>query len=197
MCFYGPPAPTVQEKCDGETGYGQPCSPILINRENGPWRLSGSADPVLFDIDADGVLDRITWTARDARLSFLVLDRNANGRVDSGAELFGTATPLRSGATAANGFDALREFDDNGDAVLDVRDAVWPRLQIWTDANHDGRSEAGEIEQVMSSEVRALHVDYTEIARRDRYANTFRYQSHVLLDSGRRPYYDVYFRAVQ
>ncbi len=68
MCFYGPPAPTVQDKCDGETGYGQPCSPIIINRENGPWRLSGSADPVLFDIDADGVLDRLTWTARDARL---------------------------------------------------------------------------------------------------------------------------------
>jgi hypothetical protein len=197
MCFYGPPPPTVEDKCDGESGYGQPCSPLIINLTQGPWTLSGAADPVLFDIDADGTLDKITWTQRGSGLGFLAWDRNANGRIDNGAELFGTATPLSSGTTALNGFDALREFDDNNDEVVDIQDARWPQLVLWVDVNHDGISDPGEINPITESDLLALHVNYSEISKRDRYANAFRYMSHVELSGGRRPYYDVYFRAIK
>jgi hypothetical protein len=57
---------------------------------------------------------------------------------DNGGELFGNNMKKQNGATATDGFDALGDFDENRDGVVDARDAVWPRLRLWTDLNHDG-----------------------------------------------------------
>ena len=92
---------------------GAAMSPLLINLAPGAWRLSGTDDPVGFDIDADGVLNTITWTARDSAIAFLAVDRNQSGTIDHGSELFGNRTMLRSGARARNGFEALKELDSN------------------------------------------------------------------------------------
>ena len=134
-CWYGPPPPPGDpaDQCDGLGGFGNPCSPIVINLADAEWRLSGADDPVSFDIDADGRPNRITWTGRGEPLAFLARDRNANGVIDDGRELFGTATLLTSGSRAVNGFEALAELDENDDGVIDGLDAVWTKLLLWTD----------------------------------------------------------------
>ena len=96
-----------------------------------------------FDFAGDGVRTRTGWVS--AGDGFLVLDRNHNGTIDSGVELFSNFTPLTNGTLAASGFDALREFDANHDGLIDRKDAVWSSLRIWRDANGDGTSQAGEL----------------------------------------------------
>jgi hypothetical protein len=187
-----------QDACDGLTGYGNPCSPIVINLSDGPWKLTGPDAPVLFDIDADGVRNRITWTGRGEPLGFLALDRNDNGLVDSGSELFGTSTVLRNGVRARNGFDALREFDSNGDGVIDAGDHIWSELLLWVDANHDGVSQQHEIAALRThADIVALGTVYGLVQRRDCFGNTFRYMSRLRLKHGFRPYYDIFFVPVQ
>ncbi|RKF49401.1 hypothetical protein BCY88_17395 [Paraburkholderia fungorum] len=96
-----------------------------------------------FDFDGSGSRTHTGWIS--AGDGFLVLDRNHNGMIDSGAELFSNFTPLANGTLAANGFDALREFDINKDGVIDRNDAIWSSLRIWRDANGDGTSQSGEL----------------------------------------------------
>jgi hypothetical protein len=189
-----PPSTEPADKCDGSTGYNQPCSPIVINLANGPWVLSGVEDPVHFDIDADGTREWITWLGRGEPLAFLALDRNANGNIDNGAELFGTATPLQSRVTAANGFEALKDYDANMDGVVDDRDPVWPRLLLWQDSNHNGVAEPNEISDVAATGVTGLHTFYRETRRTDSNGNAFRYIGLLVTNAGRRPFYDVLFR---
>ncbi|GKS87417.1 hypothetical protein AVMA1855_24715 [Acidovorax sp. SUPP1855] len=79
-----------------------------------------------------------------------MLDRNGNGVIDSGRELFGDQTlkPVGSDGRAqthANGYEALAAEDGNGDKVIDANDAVYSQLRIWKDTNQDGISQAGEL----------------------------------------------------
>jgi hypothetical protein len=199
---YDPPPPPDRDPNNIVDNSGCPAyqncnSPIIINLSNGPYQLSGRNQPVSFDIDANGTLDRIGWTAAGAPMAFLALDRNGNGTIDSGAELFGNHTPLRSGV-AANGFDALAQYDANGDGIIDGSDPIWPSLLLWTDLNHDGISQPSELALMSTSTVTAIGLDYHWTGRRDQSGNIFRYQSRVWIDSGGkhatpRPVYDVYF----
>lgn len=98
----------VNNVCPQRTNPYDGC-PVLLDLENDGIRLTGLDDPVWFDIDADGEVDLMGWTDRSEGL--LALDRNGNGTIDSGAELFGNATPLLDGARALNGYLALAELD--------------------------------------------------------------------------------------
>ncbi|MDY0038030.1 MAG: calcium-binding protein, partial [Zoogloea oleivorans] len=112
--------------------------------------------PVFFDHDNDGVKTSTGWVKPDD--GFLVLDRNGNGTIDSGAELFGDATPLGGGGKAANGFDALAQEDGNGDGKVDSLDANWANLRVWRDANQDGVSQTDELVTLESIGIAALSV---------------------------------------
>jgi hypothetical protein len=173
-------------------------SPIVINLGGG-YELSDKNDPVMFDIDADGTPNRLAWTAAGAPMAFLALDRNTNGKIDDGAELFGNHTPLWAGV-APNGFAALAQYDANHDGIIDANDPIWSSLLLWTDLNHDGISQPAEIMPLSVSEVTAIDLDYHWTGRRDVSGNTFRYESHVRMDNTRhgdvRPVYDIYFVAV-
>lgn len=139
-------------------------SPIIIDFDRNGLSLTGLKDPVLFDIDADGALERIGWTALDSGDGFLVRDRNFNGLVDDGSELFGNATRLGNGRLARHGFEALQELDQHGFAgnengVLDVGDSAFFELAIWFDTNHDGVSQEGELKTLLETRVDNLNVD--------------------------------------
>jgi len=162
-----------------------PGSPIIISLR-GDYHLTSMNDGVMFDIDADGVEERTSWTVGGSDLGFLALDRNGNGRIDHGAELFGDAN-------AENGWVALAALDQNGDEVIDEGDAAWSALLLWYDVNHDGRSDAGELVKVTSTEIRAVSTRYRWTGRKDPFGNTFRYAGDVMLTHGRREAYDVYF----
>jgi hypothetical protein len=170
-------------------------SPIILSFD-GAYRMTSPEGGVSFDIDADGVVDRVAWTARDSGLAFLTLDRNANGRIDDGSELFGDNASLVNGAKAANGFEALRELDANGDGVIDTDDVAWSSLQLWFDLDHDGQSSAGELIPIASTEIVSVHTAYKSSGRKDQFGNTFRYRGEFTLTQGVRKCYDIYLKTV-
>ncbi|HEX6087877.1 MAG TPA: hypothetical protein VF266_25315 [Thermoanaerobaculia bacterium] len=106
---------------EGMTWIDSECdTPIVLDLAGRGYHLTSVADGVMFDLRDDGSPRRTGWTSQESEVAFLAWDRNGNGAIDSGAELFGNATPLRSGARAANGFAALAELDANHDGILDA-----------------------------------------------------------------------------
>ena len=156
-----------------------PGSPILLNFR-GDFELTGLDSPVLFDIDADGDKETISWTAADADDGFLALDRDGNGRIDRGDELFGTFTDQPE-SDSPNGYLALGVFDladhgGNEDNQISSADAIYHDLRIWRDRNHDGISQIEELATLAAMEVDAIGLDYVLSQRRDRHGNELRWQ---------------------
>jgi hypothetical protein len=172
-------------------------SPLVVNLGYGTYRFSGGDDAVTFDLDADGHPDSVTWTTPLSDVAFVALDRNGNGIFDSGAELFGNHTPKQNGTIATNGFDALADFDENGDGEIDASDPIWPRLRLWIDQNHDGRASASEITTPAAVGVTSFGLDYHWTGRRDQNGNMLRYKGMFKRDGSQQPYYDVYLRVLQ
>jgi Ca2+-binding RTX toxin-like protein len=112
----------------------------------------------LFDGDADGIRTASGWIKADDGL--LVLDRNDNGIIDDGAELFGDSTVLANGQKAAHGFAALADLDSNGDGKVDASDARFAELKVWRDLNQDGASSADELFTLDQVGVAALNNDF-------------------------------------
>ena len=164
------------------------------------YSLTDAAHGVTFDLNADGPAERIGWTAPASDDSFLALDLNQNGMIDSGAELFGNHTPQPPSASP-NGFIALAEFDkeENGgnvNGVIDAGDAVYARLLLWQDTNHNGKSDPGELRLLAQSDVTEISLAYKGSKRSDDYGNLFLYRSKIKIAKGSlvdRWAYDVFF----
>jgi hypothetical protein len=176
-------------------------SPILINLANdGNDHLTSAADGVFFDIFANGTPVRIAWTSGDSPVGFLVWDRNRNGMIDDGGELFGSVTRLRNGHMAANGFEALREWDANNDRKIDPADPVYNKLRLWFDANHNGYSELDELVTLQSVGVLSIETGYRETDRQDQWGNLYRYEGTAILrlhrDRVLRRIFDVFFKTM-
>ncbi|MBX3611908.1 MAG: hypothetical protein KF871_18595, partial [Hydrogenophaga sp.] len=102
----------------------------------------GSA-PITFDHNADGVRTGTGWVTGDD--AWLVIDRNGNGSIDSGRELFGVDYLKANNQLATSGLDALADLDSNGDGVFNASDAAFAQVQLWQDLNQDGISQSNEL----------------------------------------------------
>ena len=118
-------------------------SPLILDLNGDGVQTLHWAANSQFDIDGDGMLDRTGWVAGGDGL--LALDRNGDGLINNGGELFGNATRLADGSKATDGFAALTELDSNGDGRIDASDELFASLRVWVDGNQDGISQEGEL----------------------------------------------------
>ena len=169
---------------------GQCCcmthTPIVIDVDESGFSFTSLGNGVEFDIADRGRLAQVSWTGSASTNAWLALDRNGNGMIDNGSELFGdvTAQPPPPKGQSRNGFLALAVFDlpengGNGDGVIDDRDEIYPRLLLWQDKNHDGRSSPGELKTLRELGIKAISMEYEEVRRTDQYGNLFRYRAKV------------------
>lgn len=165
-------------------------SPILIDTSGDGFSLTDASHGVDFDLNANGFDERVSWTSADSDDAFLALDRNGNGTIDNGTELFGNFT-LQPSSPTPNGFLALAWFDDasqggNSDRLISSADSVFLSLRLWIDTNHNGVSESSELHSLSSHGVEAIALDYREMNRFDRNGNEFRYRARVERSRGTR-----------
>jgi Ca2+-binding RTX toxin-like protein len=133
-------------------------SPLVLDLDGNGIDTVGSADGAYFDFDGDGMATRTGWVGSNDGL--LVMDRNGNGRVDNGSELFGNNVLDSNGDYMANGFEAVAQQDSNGDGHLSADDQNWSKLQVWRDANGDGYTDAGELWSLAAANVADIGLDY-------------------------------------
>jgi Ca2+-binding RTX toxin-like protein len=117
--------------------------PLAIDLDGDGVETVSSSEGAMFDSDGDGLRTSTGWVSGDDGL--LVMDRNGNGVIDDGTELFGSDTSLAAGGLASDGFSALADLDSNGDGVIDQADTAFSSLRVWRDFDGDGVSREAEL----------------------------------------------------
>lgn len=163
-----------------------PGSPILIDVLGNGFDLTDGTNGVNFDLNGDGSTELISWTSASSDEAWLCLDRNGNGLIENGQELFGnfTSQPTPPSGKGKNGFLALAEFDKvanngNGDGKIDSNDSVFASLRLWQDTNHNAVSESSELHFLSQLGLETLELDYKISRKTDEFGNRFLYRAKV------------------
>jgi hypothetical protein len=113
---------------------------------------------ILFDHNNDGIATGTGWVKGEDGL--LVLDRNGNGVIDNGSELFGDSTTV-NGIKATDGFSALRAEDTNKNSKFDVGDTNFATVTVWQDKNQDGISQTNELHTLSELGIKSINLTST------------------------------------
>lgn len=139
--------------------------PLVLDLDGDGIETLPADGTVLFDHDGDGVKHATGWISSDDGL--LVLDRNDNGLIDNGSELFGDNTYKENGDKATNGFDALIDMDTNSDGIVSPDDALFDDLRIWQDFNRDGVSQQNELSTLADLNISSISLSNNEVQIED------------------------------
>jgi hypothetical protein len=187
--------PTTPEATTPPTCLG---SPLVFDLGDDGIQPTSPDAGVRFDLLGHGSV-RTAWVQGNDAL--LVLDRNGNGRIDDGTELFGEGT-LVDGAPAEDGFAALAQLDQpaqggNGNGLLEAGDLMFSELRLWTDLNHDGISQPEELQPLERAKISSIDVRGRSCGQiRDAHGNDLSLRSSFTRADGRRGLVvDVYFAA--
>ena len=135
-------------------------APLALDLDGDDLETVGiGGNPILFDHDGDGVRTGTGWLQGDD--AFLALDRNGNGTIDNGGELFGVDTVLANGQTATNGFAALADLDSNHDGQFSNLDAQFANVKVWRDLNQDGSSQSNELQTLATAGIASISLSST------------------------------------
>jgi LysM repeat protein len=137
---------------------------------------------VYFDHDNNGFAEQSGWVGKDDGL--LIYDKNNNGKIDNGSELFGNNTILSNGNKATNGFEALKDLDTNNDGKIDNQDAEFNNLKVWQDKNSNGKLDDGELLNITDVGIKSLNTDYTNSNEVDNNNNHHKQQGNFTKTDG-------------
>lgn len=132
----------------GETAAVQMGDPLVLDLSGRGIATTGVEAGVQFDLTGDGQVEQVSFVTGDSW--FLALDRNGNGQIDNGLELFGD----QGGAT--HGFAELARYDGNTDGVIDAGDEVFAQLRLFQ-IGSDGTQTLKTLE---AAEVTAIELGY-------------------------------------
>ena len=164
---------------------------LLVALSGAGFPLTTAQNGAKFDFLGNGTATQMAWTAAGSSVGWLALDRNGNGQIDDGAELFSNVAPQPdSPGRAKLGFEALAAYDlpangGNGDGVIDQRDAVFSKLLVWVDKNHNGVSEPGELLTMQQAGIQSISLGYKPSKRADAYGNRFVLRSKITFAVGK------------
>jgi len=157
-------SPTLGTTPDPLVKVIQYVDPLVLDLDGDGLEITPLSKGILFDANGDTLKTGTAWVGADDGL--LVWDRNGNGSIDTGAELFGDETILSNGQKAAHGFAALSELDTGsvvngitvgaGDGMFDDKDAQYATLRIWRDPNQDGISQTNELKTLAETGVASI-----------------------------------------
>jgi hypothetical protein len=139
---------------------------LVIDLDGDGVRLGDRDYAVRFDVDGDGVPERVQWTAKKQREAFLWSDADGDGALSAG-ELLGMSLSTPVGRSGRVGWRALADLDrpsagGNGDARLDATDAAWRDLRLWLDLDHDGVAGPSELQRLEEWRIAALDLRFQE-----------------------------------
>ena len=117
--------------------------PLVINLDTDIGSVTDQK--FLFDLDSDGDEEEISFAGKGS--GFLALDKNGDGRIGDGSELFGT----KSG----DGFKDLAAFDEDGNGWIDENDSIYSKLKVWT-KDEDGNDY---LINLKDADVGAIYLD--------------------------------------
>ena len=170
----------------------QQASPLILDLNGDGVKTLGMDAGVYFDHDGNGFAQLTGWVSPEDGL--LVWDRNGNGQIDDGSELFGNNTILGNGQKAVNGFAALAELDSNRDGKIDANDAAFSELRIWRDVNSDGRMDEGELFTLEELGIQSLNLSYSTQNLTDENGNRhLQVGSYTMVDGTVHAMTDVWF----
>jgi hypothetical protein len=169
----------------------RPHGALVVDINGTGHRLTSIGEGVEFDLNADRILDRVSWIPRGSDLAFLVADWNQNGRIDSGFELIGVGSGPSDGfkELAANdgiapGADSQRIADRTPDGVIDARDLLYQQMRLWKDLNHNGISEEDELESLPHAGVIAIELNEMPLDIPDVHGNLLRSELRIVVQKG-------------
>ena len=144
-------------------------SPLIVDLDGDGVETTTSENGTYFDHDNNGFAEKSGWVGKDDGL--LVRDLNNNGQIDNGSELFGSNTLLSNNQKAANGFEALKDLDSNGDNIFNNQDTAWNEVKVWKDANGNGVVDEGELLTMEQAGITGFDLNYQSQSRDDANGN--------------------------
>ena len=150
--------------------------PLVLDLNGDGLNLKGADEGVDFDMNGDGTATRMGFIRGDDALLFV--DTHGDGVVHDGRQLFGNTDGH------ANGFEKLRSYDDNGDGVIDEKDAIFDQLRLWVEKTEDGVCEEGETMSLREAGVKSINVGYADVREDDGTGNIIGQKGGFTRDDG-------------
>ena len=139
-----------------------PSDPLIFDLNgDGKISLTDLDNGTNFDIDNNGFAQKISWVS--GQDGILVLDRNNNGKIDNGLELFGENTVTSEGTNAKGGIDALSDLDSNSNGIIDANDAQFSSLKFL--------KADGTLVSLQDAGISQIILQYNEVSNADEHGN--------------------------
>ncbi len=148
--------------------------PILVDLDGDGIKTTTVKDGIYFDHQADGLAETSAWVNEEDGI--LAIDKNNNGFIDNGSEIFGDNYVKGDGSLAGSGFDALRDLDSNNDGIINSSDENFGLIKILKgDGNLISLEEAG---------ITSINLNSTAVGSVDENGNTLISQGTFVKSDG-------------